>query len=162
MKFILKDLNEKSETIDNNSEKKELYSITSANIGWRRLTVYNNDGIIEYELSDCSEYTYIIEDVSKSTIKIGQAKNDPTIRFRQLKINNPYIKILHIFPLYQWSKNDLYNKFKSLNKDLEWTSYTLELRNFFQCEIAKHSKVMGSFNLKNRLNDLEKKMLEII
>lgn len=38
------------------------------------MLVYNNNNILEYDISDVDEYTYIIKDEAQSTIKIGKLK----------------------------------------------------------------------------------------
>ena len=63
-----------------------LYQITSKDLNWKKLSIFNRDENIVYEISDCEEYTYIIEDKAHATIKIGKTKNDPDQRLNQLKI----------------------------------------------------------------------------
>jgi hypothetical protein len=141
LKFTILDLNtihlgiEKEDTNieeEETLEKSLLYSITSKELEWKKLTVYNNNENIEYELLDCQEYTYIIEDKAHATIKIGKTKNDPELRFNQLKTANPSIKLLHVFPSEQWSESDLHQKFGDIQKDLEWFFFTKGLRILYQ------------------------------
>lgn len=164
MKFIISDLNIEvgNEEDIEILEKTILYSTTSEDIGWKKLTIYNNNENIEYELSDCFEYTYIIEDKAHSTIKIGKTKNNPIDRFNQHRTSNPSIDLLHVFTSEQWTEKDLHTKFDDIRKDLEWFFYTKNLKTFLETEIEKHKNILMSFNIKNKLEDSEKKMLEII
>jgi hypothetical protein len=143
-------------------EKSPLYSITSKELEWKKLTVYNNNENIEYELSDCLEYTYIIEDKAHATIKIGKTKNDPELRFNQLKTANPSIKLLHVFPSEQWSESDLHEKFSDVQKDLEWFFFTKGLRTFINEEMNKHGRVLFSYEKRKELDISEKMMLDVI
>ena len=129
---------------------------------WKKLTVYNNNENIEYELSDCLEYTYMIQDKAHSTIKIGKTKNNPEIRFNQLRTANPSIQLLHVFTSDQWSESGLHDKFNDFKKDLEWYFNVNILKNFTKEEINKHNKIIESFNIKNTLNKYEEEMLNII
>lgn len=166
MKFIISDINKPKDIIvDVEIEKNEktlLYSTTSKELDWKKLTVYNNNENIEYELSDCLEYTYIIQDKAHSTIKIGKTKNNPEIRFSQLRTANPSIQLLHVFPSDQWSESDLHNKFNDFKKDLEWFFNVKILKDFIVDEMNKHDKIIESFNIKNNLDKYEKEMLDII
>lgn len=169
-KFIVSNLNnihlgiekgKDNEEIDI-TERNKLYSITSKDISWKRLSVYNNNENIEYEISDCDGYTYIIEDKAHATIKIGKTKNDPELRFNQLKTANPSIKLIHVFPSDQWSEGDLHNMFVDYQKDLEWFFYTRGLKSFLNDEMTKHDKIITSYKKKEELEELEKMMLDII
>ena len=174
LKFTILDLNtihlgvekEDAREEDNNEkenlEKSPLYSITSKELDWKKLTVYNNNENIESELSDCLEYTYIIEDGAHATIKIGKTKNDPELRFNQLKTANPSIKLLHVFPSDQWSESDLHEKFNDIQKDLEWFFFTRGLKTFIWEEINKHSRIIFSYDKRKELDISEKLMLDII
>lgn len=171
LKFTILDLNtihlgiEKEDTNieeEETLEKSLLYSITSKELEWKKLTVYNNNENIEYELSDCNEYTYIIEDKAHATIKIGKTKNDPELRFNQLKTANPSIKLLHVFPSDQWSESDLHQKFGDIQKDLEWFFFTKGLRIFISEEMNKHGRMLFSYEKKKELDISEKMMLDII
>jgi hypothetical protein len=144
------------------SEKSLLYSITSKELNWKKLSVYNNNESIEYQITDCFEYTYIIEDRAHATIKIGKTKNDPDIRFSQLKTANPSINLLHVFPSDQWSESDLHSKFNDIQKDLEWFFYTKGLRLFISEEMNKHSRVLFSYEKRKELDISENLMLDII
>jgi len=143
-------------------ERSNLYSITSKELEWKKLTVYNNNENIEYELSDCQEYTYIIEDKAHATIKIGKTKNDPDLRFNQLKTANPSINLLHVFPSDQWTESDLHEKFNDFQKDLEWFFFTRGLRTFISEEMNKHGRILLSYEKNKELENLEKTMLDLI
>lgn len=169
-KFIVSNLNtihlgvEKGENDEELDiiESNKLYSITSKDISWKKLSVYNNNENIEYEISDCDGYTYIIEDKAHATIKIGKTKNDPELRFNQLKTANPSIELIHVFPSEQWSENDLHKMFVDYQKDLEWFFYTRGLKLFLNDEISKHDRIIESYKKKIELEELEKMMLDII
>lgn len=169
-KFIVSNLNtthlgvEKEDELEDEiiENRIRLYSTTSKDVNWKKLTIYNNNENIEYELSDCDEYTYIIEDKAHATIKIGKTKNDPELRFNQLKTANPSIKLLHVFTSDEWSESDLHNKFNDFQKDLEWFFYTKGLKSFMNTEISKHERVISSYERKNQLEESEKVMLDII
>jgi hypothetical protein len=169
LKFTILDLNtihigiEKEDIEDSkNEEKIPLYSVTSKELGWKKLTIHNSNENIEYILSDCSEYTYIIEDKAHATIKIGKTKNDPEQRFNQLKTANPSIKLLHVFPSEQWSESDLHQKFSDIQKDLEWFFYTKGLNKFISDEMNKHDRIISSYEKRTDLDISEKLMLDII
>lgn len=169
-KFIVSNLNTKHLVVEKVDELEDeifenrirLYSTTSKDINWKKLTISNKNQNIEYELSDCDEYTYIIEDKAHATIKIGKTKNDPELRFNQLKTANPSIKLLHVFTSDEWSENDLHIKFNDFQKDLEWFFYTKGLKYFMSTEISKHERVISSYDKKNQLEESERMMLEII
>lgn len=146
-------------TID---EKILLYSITSSDFGWRKISIYNNGDNIEYEISDCVEYTYIMEDKAHATIKIGKTKNDPEQRLNQLKTGNPSISLLHVFPSIQFSEADLHSKFEDFRKDLEWFFKTKGLEKFLNDEIRKHNSILKFFNKKRELIDIEEEMINLI
>jgi hypothetical protein len=170
MKFILSNLNTIHlgvEKIDNTPEvitqmKTLIYSVTSKELEWKKLSIYTFNESIEYEISNCEEYTYIIEDKAHATIKIGKTKNDPEIRFNQLKTANPSIKLLHVFSSSQWSENELHSKFSDFQKDLEWFFFTKGLKTFLSEEISKHEKILSAYQKKIELEKLEKHMFELI
>jgi hypothetical protein len=170
MKFSLSNLNNIHLGVEISEIPKEdeiniktpLYSITSKELEWKKLSIFNCNENIEYEVSDCDEFTYVIEDNAHATIKIGKTKNDPEIRFNQLKTANPSIKLLHVFPSCQWSENELHNKFYDFQKDLEWFFFTKGLKNFLFDEMNKHEKIINSYKKKKELETSEKYMIDII
>jgi len=166
LKFTILNLDVVNTTLENDSIEEpiveSLYSITSKGLDWKKLTIYNNNENIEYQLSDCDEYTYIIEDRAHATIKIGKTKNDPELRFNQLKTANPSINLLHVFPSDQWSEQDLHVKFNDIQKDLEWFFFTKGLRNFISEEMNKHNRILLSYEKNKELENLEKLMLDLI
>jgi len=145
-----------------NTEKILLYQITSKSLGWKKLSVYNNNENIEYLIEDCEEYTYVMEDIAHATLKIGKTKNDPEIRLNQLKTGNPSISILHVFPSTQYSESDLHQRFNDFQKDLEWFFYSKGLKTFLSNEIAKHESIITSFLIREELNAKEKQMLNLL
>jgi hypothetical protein len=169
LKFTILNLNVVNTSLEKDNvieepiiEKSNLYSITSKGLDWKKLTIYNNNENIEYQLSDCDEYTYIIEDRAHATIKIGKTKNDPELRFNQLKTANPSINLLHVFPSDQWSEQDLHVKFSDIQKDLEWFFFTKGLRSFISEEMNKHDRILLSYEKKKELENSEKLMLDLI
>lgn len=145
-----------------NENSIKIYEITSKELNWKKLTIVNNNENIEYNISDCTEYTYIMEDKAHATIKIGKTKNDPELRLNQLKTANPSISLLHVFPSTQFSENELHMKFEDFRKDLEWFFHTKGLREFLEKEILKHNSIIKAFNKKNELNSIENSILSII
>jgi hypothetical protein len=143
-------------------EKILLYQITSKSLNWKKLSVFNNNENIEYLLSDCEEYTYIMEDKAHATLKIGKTKNDPESRLNQLKTGNPSINILHVFPSTQYSESDLHQRFNDFQKDLEWYFYTKVLKTFLSIEIEKHESIFNSFLIREELNNKENHMLNFL
>jgi len=170
LKFVIADLNTIHLGIEKEDEsineeiiiKEPLYSVTSKELGWKKLSVFNNNENIEYEISDCEEYTYVMEDKAHATIKIGKTKNDPEIRFNQLKTANTSIKLLHVFPSCQWSEIELHKNLNDFQKDLEWFFFAKGLKNFISDEMMKHDKVIFSYEKKKELEISEKWMLDII
>lgn len=162
IKYIL--LNNNQEIIIEEEPIKEekilLYQITSQELEWKLLSVYNNQENIEYEISDCNEYTYIMEDNGYSIIKIGKTKNDPILRWNQLKTANPTIKLLHVFPSIYLSESDLHKKFNDYKKDLEWFFYTKHIQNFLIDEMNKHNKTLISYSKRKELDMLEDNMIK--
>jgi hypothetical protein len=138
-----------------------LYQVTSSELNWKKLSVFNNSENIEYEISDCEEYTYIMEDKAHATIKIGKTKNDPTLRFNQLKTANPSISMLHVFPSSQFSEGELHDKFSDFQKDLEWYFYAKGLKQFMSEEINKHNSIIKSYSKKLELDRIESEMFEM-
>lgn len=159
-KEVLEDLIKEEE--NTSKERILLYSITSKELNWKKLSVYNNNDHIEYEVSDCSEYTYIIEDNSHDKIKIGKTKNDPEQRLSSLKTSNPSLNILHVFPAEQYSEEELHKRFDDLHYKLEWFHYTKILKFFLSQEILKHNKIYNAYQKNNEYYDCEKNMLSII
>jgi hypothetical protein len=139
-----------------------IYQITSKEIGWKKLSVFNRNNIISYEISDCEEFTYIMEDKAHATIKIGKTKNDPEQRLNQLKTGNPSISLLHVFPSSQFSESLLHRNFSEYQKDLEWFFYTKGVKNFLNSEIQKHNSIFDCFSIKNKLEESEKLMIDLI
>jgi hypothetical protein len=142
-------------------EKVLLYQITSSEINWKKISVYNNDENIEYIISDCDEYTYIMEDKAHATIKIGKTKNDPTLRLNQLKTGNPSISMIHVFPSSQFSESALHNRFSDSQKDLEWYFYTKVLRQFISDEVKRHESIIKSYNKRVELDKIEQEMINL-
>jgi hypothetical protein len=138
-----------------------LYQITCKEIDWKKLNIYNNNNFIEYEITDCEEYTYIIEDKAHATIKIGKTKNDPEIRLSQLKTGNPTLNLIHVFPSCLFSESELHKKFNDYQKDLEWFFYTKGLREFLSDEIKKHNKIINWYHNKIKIDEIENDMLSI-
>lgn len=157
------DLNKEESTYKNiEDEKILLYQITSKSLNWKKLSVFNNNENIEYLLSDCEEYTYIMEDKAHATLKIGKTKNDPESRLNQLKTGNPSINILHVFPSTQYSESDLHQRFNDFQKDLEWFFYSKGLKTFLSVEIEKHESIFKSFLIREELNNKENYMLNLL
>ncbi len=138
-------------------EKEEIpiYQITSKSLDWKKLSIYKKNGNVEYSLDDCDEYTYIFLDGVHSTIKIGKTKNNPELRFAQLKTANPSITILHVFPSIQYSESELHQRFDEFRNELEWFFYTRTLNTFLSTEIEKHEAIITSFLKKQELIENE-------
>lgn len=150
------DVDQEPENIEN-IDKILLYQITSKELGWHKLSVYNNNNIIEYEITNCEEYTYIMD--NGSTIKIGKTRNNPEERLSNLKTANPSISILHVFPSTQYSEGELHKRFDDFQHDREFFHYTKGLRKFMTGEIKKHNHIMKSYKNKTDLDDSEKDMI---
>lgn len=163
LRFTIHNFNssEKIESIDieYTNEKVLLYQITSKELGWKKLSLFNKNENIEYEISECEEYTYIMEDKAHDTIKIGKTKNDPEVRLNQLKTGNPSIILLHVFPSSLYSESDLHSRFNDYQKNLEWFYYAKGLRTFIDDEIKKSNSILNSYKLKIDLDKVEKAML---
>jgi hypothetical protein len=142
-------------------EKILLYQVTSQDLIWKKLSVFNNDENIEYEITDCDEYTYIMEDRAHATIKIGKTKNDPTLRLNQLKTANPSISMIHVFPSSQFSENELHSRFSDFQKDLEWYFFTKGLKQFLNDEIKKHESILKSYQKRIELDKIEQEMINL-
>lgn len=140
-------------------DKVLLYQITSKDLGWKKISVYNHEENIEYEIVNCEGYTYIMEDKAHDTIKIGKTKNDPESRLNQLKTGNPSISLLHVFPSSQFPESELHERFTDLRKDLEWFYYGKGLKKFLTEEIDKHNSITKSYSKRAELDDIEKEML---
>lgn len=140
------------------SDRILLYQITSKELNWKKLSLYNHEENIEYELTDCEEYTYIIEDKAHATLKIGKTKNDPELRLNQLKTANPSISLLHVFPSTQHSESELHQMFNDFQKDLEWFFYSKGLKTFMSEETSKHYSIVESYKKRIELNEIESKM----
>jgi len=141
------------------SEKILLYQITCAETEWKTLSIYNNNENIEYDISSCDEYTYIMEDKAHATIKIGKTKNDPILRLNQLKTANPSISLLHVFPASQFSESELHSKFTDYQKDLEWFFHAKSIKSFLLTEITKHTSILRAFSKRQQLDLIEAEML---
>lgn len=170
LKFNIKDLNTITSGVDNGDkvmvsddlDKILLYQITSKDLGWKKLSIYNDNNNIEYVIEDCEEYTYIIEDKAHAAIKIGKTKNDPEQRLNQLRTGNPSLTILHVFPSSQFSESQLHKKFEDFQKDLEWFFYAKGLKSFMSEELNRHESIISSYFKKKELEEKENLMLEII
>jgi hypothetical protein len=141
------------------SEKILLYQITCSETEWKTLSIYNNNENIEYDISNCGEYTYIIEDKAHATVKIGKTKNDPILRLNQLKTANPSISLLHVFPASQFSESELHDKFSDFQKDLEWFFFAKSIKSFLSTEITKHNSILKAFSKRKILDLIELEML---
>lgn len=143
-------------------ENQLLYQITSKELDWKKLSIFIQNENICYQLEDCEEYTYIMQDAAHATIKIGKTKNNPELRLAQLKTGNPSISLLHVFPASQFPESLLHKEFNDYQKDLEWFFHTKGVRNFLDKEIGKHNSIIESYLLKKKLDDIESKWLKII
>jgi hypothetical protein len=162
-KFTLIDFQNVDKEVDSSlkSDKVLLYQVTSKELDWKKLSLFNNNDSIEYELSECEDFTYIMEDKAHATVKIGRSI-EPEKRFSQLKTANPSITLLHVFPSSQFSESELHSKFEDFRKDLEWFFKTKGLEKFLSNEIEKRKSIIDSFKKKNELNELENKMINIL
>jgi len=139
-----------------------LYQITSKELNWKKLSVYSNNNNIEYELSECEEYTYIMEDKAHSNIKIGRTKNDPDHRLNQLKTGNPSISLIHVFPSTQYQESYLHSTFDDSRNNLEWFFYTKGLKSFMKEEMLKYESIINAYNKKNELECFESEMFILL
>lgn len=146
--------------IDEKIIKTPLCEITDESLGWKKLNISNNYENIVYELTDCEEYTYIIEDKLRETIKIGKTKNDPTLRVNQLKTGNPSIKLLLVFPSTFYSEDELHKEYDDYRKDLEWFFFTKKLKLFVDNEISKKNLILEAYSKKIELIEIENKIFE--
>lgn len=145
--------------VEDTFNKVLLYQITCSETEWKTLSIYNNNENIEYDISSCEEYTYIIEDKAHATVKIGKTKNDPILRLNQLKTANPSISLLHVFPASQFSESELHSKFIDYQKDLEWFFYAKSIKLFLSSEITKHTSILKAFSKRQILDLIEAEML---
>jgi hypothetical protein len=145
-------------------EKEEIpiYQITSKSLDWKKLSIYKKNGIVEYGLDDCEEYTYLFIDRVHSILKIGRTKNVPELRFTQLKTANPNIEILHVFPSTQYSESELHKRFNDFRKELEWFFYSKSLNVFLTNELEKHNSIITSFFIQQELTNNETTMLDLL
>jgi hypothetical protein len=152
------ELNERSLEI----EKILLYQITSEFLDWKTLSIYNNEDNIEYLLSDCPNYTYIMYDKAHETIKIGMTSNKPDLRLNQLKTANPSIEMIHVFPGTLYSEKELHQKFDDIRKDREWFFNAKSLKNFLSSEMKKHEATIDSYKKRKELDEVESKLFDVL
>jgi hypothetical protein len=148
--------------VDEKIENTLLCEITDESLGWKKLKLSNNDENIVYEITDCEEYTYIIEDKLRETIKIGKTKNDPFLRVNQLKTGNPSINLLLVFPSTFYSEDELHKEYDDYRKDLEWFFFTKKLKIFVNNEITKKNLILETYSKKLQLIEFENKMIDIL
>jgi len=166
MKFRLLNLNESDVPIINEEQnigtELLLYEITCKEINWKKLSFYNNNENLEYRISNCDEFTYIIEDKHHPSLKIGKTTNDPEQRLSNLKTGNPSISLYHVFPSSLYTEKELHEKFQDYKKDLEWFWPTNGLTYFLSEEIEKHKEILNSYNKKKELDNLEKVVMNLL
>lgn len=143
-------------------EKILLYQITSEFLDWKTLSVYNNEDNIEYQFSDCQNYTYIMYDKAHETIKIGTTSNKPDLRLNQLKTANPSIEMIHVFPGTLYSEKELHQKFDDIRKDREWFFNAKSLKNFLSSEMKKHEAAFEAFKKRKELDEVESKLFDVL
>lgn len=151
--------NEKSDIFE--VQKTLLYQVTSEFLDWKILSVYNNVGNVEYTLTDCSNYTYIMYDRAHETIKIGTTSNNPGLRLNQLKTANPSIEMIHVFPGILHSEKGLHQKFDYLKKDREWFFNAKPLKDFLSIEKQKHEVTIEAYKKRRDLDEIESKLFDI-
>ena len=117
---------------------------------------------MEYRISNCDEFTYIIEDKHHPSLKIGKTTNDPEQRLSNLKTGNPSISLYHVFPSSLYTEKELHEKFQDYKKDLEWFWPTNGLTYFLSEEIEKHKEILNSYNKKKELDNLEKVVMNLL
>lgn len=148
--------------IDITEEKILLYQITSEFLDWKTLSVYNNEDNIEYFLSDCMNYTYIMYDKAHETIKIGTTSNKPDIRLNQLKTANPSIEMIHVFPGNLYPEKELHQKFDDIRKDREWFFNAKSLKSFLSLEMKKHEATIDAYKKRKELDEVESKLFDVL
>lgn len=145
-------------TIEEN-RKIKIYEITNKALNWNKLVVYKTPIGFEYNLEDCSEYTYIMKDDLSDCVKIGKTCNTPEQRLSQLKTGNPNLRLLISFPASLYSEKFLHQKFAESHKSLEFFHNTKSLQKFIQDSIEKEETIYNAFSKKNELSILESKIL---
>jgi hypothetical protein len=139
-----------------------LYQITSEDLGWEVVSVFNDNGNTTYEKSKCDNYTYVMKDASRDK-KIGTTAGDPNKRLAQLRTANPSIEIYHVFPSTLHQEKELHNKFEESRRDgSEWFGSTKSLEKFLGTEIEKHEKVMEAYIQNTEATVAKNKMLAIL
>lgn len=144
------------------SVEKIFYEITDSSLNWKKLVLYYDDQVLKYELVDCKEYTYLIEDSAHKTVKIGKTKNSPNLRLDQLKTSNPSIQFLHVFPSSLYSEKTLHKKFDELRNELEWFFKAKKLTTFINKEINIKELILTWYHQMEEVKIIESQINQLI
>jgi hypothetical protein len=144
------------------SESEAIYQIVDESIGWKRLSVYRSDTGIEYVLDDCYMYSYVLNEHTGKTVKIGKTKNDPTERLNTLRTANRGLTFNHVFPSSLYDEDTLHDMFEDIRDDGEFFFYAPKLIAFLNAEKEKHTKVLSAYRKMLETKNAEKDMLGIL
>ena len=144
------------------TNKVVLHQTTDQSIGWKTLSVVDDNGRILYEVADCPEYTYMFGDAAHDTVKIGFTRDEPEGRLKYLRTGNPAITMDHVFPASRYTEGALHAKFADVRKDGEWFFRAKSLKAFLALEKDKHAKVLEAYRYSIKMASLEKDMLSSI
>lgn len=130
-------------------EKKLIYQITSKELNWQKVSVFQNDNNIEYAVSNCEKYTYLIS--NGDSIKIDEGKINPNI----------YTSLIVAFPYTQYNKEYLEEKFDDLKTETGEIYYGKIFRLFLEEELNKIETITSCLNKKKSLMEMEKEILSL-
>jgi hypothetical protein len=135
-------------------QKDFIYAITSKELNWDKIIVYKTNSGYEYQRLKCNNFTYVLIDNTYDSVKIGKT-NNPDQRLNTLKTANPNLSYLIVFPSELFSEKMLHDKLSDYRKQLEWFHYTNTIREFVNKAIQNHNKILESYELKCKMDEVE-------
>lgn len=159
------DLDEVESVISEHSKPEvgqAIYQIVDESLGWKRLSVYRSDTGIEYVLDDCYMFTYVLNEHTGKTVKIGKTKNDPTERLNTLRTANRGLTFNHVFPSSLYNEDALHDMFDDIRDDGEFFFYAPKLIAFLNAEKDKHTKVLSAYRKMLEAKNAERDMLSVL
>jgi len=141
-------------------EREIVYQLTCEELGWKCLTIYKDDDHLNFELSECPEYTYVFDDNTK--LKIGRtSQENPVRRLDAMKTANPTIHIDIVFPSSQHPEKELHKRFDDsrMVDNREWFHKTKSLSKFIEEHKKKNSIALDWYYKQIKIKDIEKNII---
>ena len=146
--------------------KSRVFKLTNQELDWKTLVIVTQGEDITYSVSPTLEYTYVMEDPSSKTYKIGKTINNPLDRLKQFNTGNPSIKFVMAFPADYYSEATLHEMFKeskvvNAGSANEWFFQTAALSNFISNELDKNKMLYNCYKHFLNLKQEESKIIKL-